>query len=429
MFFFFFDNKTPEGMSKSLIENISEPDFDLDETMDKIQREAERQGLRNIDLVELSGLPKSKVSKLLSKKQKPTSDDIKLLARSLGYTPDPFIYSDYDMRTYKLKEFVRPLSNAFDAFFDALDDDLETDIIKYEIPLSIVVTLGVNASEYAFFTSDKSQSGFKYDINSASDYIRFAHRATFANNDGYPEMAIIFSPDHENYAVCIDWVSTAENRSSCVGKCREILQVEKGTIDDFDVFYEKNSEWLPERVKEGNILSFGASTQMFPGPGELESALIDTFKQYCALIWELFGMDILPEKLKMQEDLTPYQTVDILNGYADFPLDIKEAVKTREKFSCEIDKAHESFLTDQGERYMDVVPLVPFSYGMQFKKAIMSECNGVCLCPTCAAKYVHGRAEDREDMLIKLYRKHKNELEDAGIDLSLAKVLDAHQLS
>lgn len=104
-------------------------------------------------------------------------------------------------------------------------------------------------------------------------------------------------------------------------------------------------------------------------------------------------------------------------------------MREREGYKCENDAAHRSFTDRDGHQYMEVVPIIPFTYGAQYGKAILSEANGICLCPNCAAQLKNGCNEDREDIIIKVFRKHKAELEEKGIEKSLTNVLADNGLS
>ena len=104
------------------------------------------------------------------------------MGKSPGYTPDPFINEDADIRFYKLDAYIRKPSDVLEAYFDASDDSPEhTAIVNYELPLSILSMLGVKLSDYAiranasYFGIDPySKKGFG---NTATS-IRFWQRTT-----------------------------------------------------------------------------------------------------------------------------------------------------------------------------------------------------------------------------------------------------------
>ena len=210
---------------------------------------------------------------------------------------------------------------------------------------------------------------------------------------------------------------------------KDALQVEDKYTDEFDKFAEMHKEWIPKFLRNGEIISVGSDTNCLPEPGDLENVLIDLFQKYCALVWEVKGIDLLPEKYKQKEDMSPFQQFNILNGSADFSPEVKDEIIRREKYKCEIDPSHGTFMDALGRPYMEVAPIVPFSAGIQFGQSIFSAENGVCLCPMCKAKMRYGMVNDREDMIFKLFRKHQKELKEKGIEISLTQVLAANGLA
>ena len=72
---------------------------------------------------------------------------------------------------------------------------------------------------------------------------------------------------------------------------------------------------------------------------------------------------------------------------------------------------------------MDVSPIIPFSAGMQYGNAVYNIANAACVCPNCKAQMKYGKEEDREDILIKLFRNHKSRLRECGIETTTTQVL------
>lgn len=434
MFFFFDTDKENGGLTPSLIGDVSEKLTDLNEVRERLLRETEKQGLRNSDLSELIGWSASKTSKITAGKQKMIADDIRLWSRSLGYTPDPFIQDDIDLRTYNLSSYVRSISEILEAYFDTFNNEIvQKSIIQYELPLSILAVLGANTSEYAirsqtsyFGINPDSKTGF----GGTATYVRFWQRTTRVDGKMTPEFGIWLSPENDNFLFVV-YLHRDENDgtlSQLRMQYKDALQIDDRDKDEFDQFARANKDWIPEYVRKGEIFSFCADTNMLPSPGQIEVDFINLFRKYCSLVWEVKGIDLLPSSLKEREELSPFQQLDILNGFADFPDSVKQQVKNREKYQCENDASHRSFVDQMGNQYMDVVPIIPFNQGAQYGASIMSAENGVCLCPNCKAQMKYGDSESREDMIIKLYRKHKASLASNAIDMSLAQVLAANYL-
>lgn len=433
--FFFYD--TPEnlgGIAPSLAGNIDDVGADMKNVKDGLQKESDILSLRNNDIAELTGWSTSKTSKVTSGKQNLTSDDAKTWSRALGYTPDPFINNSIDLRSYKLSNHVRSMPDVFEAYFDSLNDNLEKIIVKYEMPLSMLMTLGVNISDYAV----RANSSF-YEVNIRSNrkhgenatYVKFWHRSTRIEGETTPKFGIWISPGNEKFlfAVYIERDEIDDQLVEDRKRYKDALQIDESDTDDFANFARNNQDWIPRYVRTGEIFSFGTDTNGFPDRGQLEDSFIELFKMYCNLVWEVKGVDLLPDRLKYREELSVSQKFDILNGYSDFYYEIKDEARSREKDKCENNPEHSSFLDSAGRPYMDVIPLIPFSCGTQFGQAIVSTANAVCLCPMCKAQFFYGITEAREDMVIKLYRKHSADLYKVGIDLSLVQVLASNNLS
>lgn len=434
MFFFFDFESENGGLTSSLIGDISEKATDLNDVRERLLRETEKQGLRNSDLSELIGWSASKTSKITAGKQKMIADDVRLWARSLGYTPDPFIQNNIDFRIYNLSSYVRSISEVLESYFNNYDNEIvQKAIIQYELPLSILSVLGVNPSEYAI-RSQTSYYGINPDSKSGfggtATYIRFWQRTTRVEGKMTPEFGIWLSPENDNFLFCVYLHRDANDGAlhQLRMQYKDALQIDDRDKEEFDQFARTNKEWVPDYVRKGEIFAFCTDTNLLPSPGQIEVDFINLFRKYCSLVWEVKGVDLLPNSLKEREDLSPFQQLDILNGYADFSEIVKQEVKNREKYQCENDASHTSFIDQMGNQYMDVAPIIPFDQGAQYGQVIMSSANGICLCPNCKAQMKYGDNESREDMLIKLYRKHKANLLNNGVNMSLAQVLAANYL-
>lgn len=436
---FFFDLNNSQSATNAIAESLVSDSFiytvNVDNARELLGKETEKQGLRGSDLAELTGWSPSKTSKLTAGRQKLTAEDVRIWARALGYTPDPFVDSNVDIRYYKLNAYIRKPSDVLGAYFDVMDDKPEhTAIVQYELPLSILAMLGVKASDYAV-RANASYFGIdpvsKRGLGNTATYIRFWQRTTSSEDSMTPEFGLWLSPENDYFlfAVYLNRRSEDGGMKELRSTYKDALQVEDKYTDEFDKFAEMHREWIPKFLRNGEIISVGSDTNCLPEPGDLENVLIDLFQKYCALVWEVKGIDLLPEKYKQKEDMSPFQQFNILNGSADFSPEVKEEIIRREKYKCEIDPSHSTFMDALGRPYMEVAPIVPFSAGIQFGQSIFSAENGVCLCPMCKAKMRYGMVNDREDMIFKLFRKHQKELKEKGIEISLTQVLAANGLA
>lgn len=435
MFFFFFDDfkKGDDIIAPSLVADSFSANND--NIRELLLKETEKQGLRNADIAQLTGWTPSKTSKVSTGKQKLMVEDIKTWARALGYTPDPFIDSSIDIRYYNVRTYIRNVSDSLEAYFEHFGDtDPEhSPIIRYELPLSILATLGVDASDYAVrcTPSYTGMADTGLGIGRAATCVRFWHRSVSVPETARPEFGLWLSPENDYFVLAVHINRNGEDGALAYirSQYKDVLQVDEEATRCFDEM-ARRYDWIPSDLKQGEIISMGGDTNELPGPESMNDTLITLFKDYCKLVWEMKGIDLLPDHLKNTEDeeLSPFEQYGILSNTADFDEDTKEVVLKRENYKCENDASHTTFIDAMGRPYMDVMPLVPFMAAARFGKASKSEANGICLCPICAKQFQYGTVNDREDMIYKLYRKHQKKLKQSGIEMPLTQVLAANGL-
>ena len=297
-----------------------------------LYKETEKQGLRNADLSILTGWGPSKVSKITAGKQKLTADDIKTWSRALGYTPDPFVNMSVDLRDYNCRVYLRNVSASLEDYFEKYQDDLpeHSAIVDYELPLSILSTLGVTVSDYAVRASASSFSvnPFNKNLVGGNTSIRFYHRATAVKGELTPEFGLWIAPENDYFLMMVYLNSNMTEEGvtrSQREKYKDILQVDEELTNQFEEFADKH-DWIPNGLKKGEIVSIGADTNCLPGPGDMENVLVRLFKDYCRLVWEVKGIDLLPDvyKMKEREDLDPVQAFHIINNNGDFDYETKK---------------------------------------------------------------------------------------------------------
>ena len=416
---------------RSVTDSLISDNFMYTANMDKVRlhliRETEKQGLRSSDLAELNKWSLSKTSKITAGRQRLTVEDVRIWSRSLGYTPDPFVNDNVDIRHYKLEEYIRKPSVILKEYIKiANGKPKHVAIANYELPLAILSILGISVSDYIMRT-EASCLGIK-DI---ATYSRFWQRTTSSKDSITPEFGFWISPtkDYFLFAVYLNSKNEEFEFSQLRKSYKEILQINGNDTIEFNKIAKENKEWIPKFLRKGEIVSVGSDTKNLLTEYNLEKTIINIFQQYCALTWEVKKIDLLPEKYKQTESFSSLQQFNIFVGNADFSPEVKEEIMQRENYSCENDPTHTTFMTTMGKPYMEVVPIVPFQAGIQFGKNILSADNGICLCPVCKAKMQYGTPNDREDMIFKIFRKHQKSLYDSGIKISLAQVFAANDLS
>lgn len=417
-------------ISESLIKDISVFEVDNHELRNKLIRETEKQGLRNNDLAEITGWSISKTSKILAGKQKMSSEDVRTWARAIGYTPDPFINEKVTFREYELSKYIRDIEQILNSY---VNEEANRNVVEsYELPLAILSLLGVSISDYAVRVKNSffGINSFNGKIEHVPMYIEFWQRTTRDDQDVTPVFGMWISLEKDIYIMSVLLREGKEQNSlkELRKEYKDILGIDEKNRKEFKDFIKSNSEWIPNFLKKEEVYSIYGKTDDFIKSNEIKKGIIDTFEKYCDLIWELKGIDLLPNKYIRSEEMNPFQMYNLLLGQGDFAQEVKDKVKSDNEYKCEIDQAHESFLDEGGKRYMEVVPVIPFSTALSSPQVLLSSANAVCLCPNCKAQIQHGTKQDREDIIIKLYRKHEKILKEAEIDFSLAQVLAANNL-
>lgn len=115
------------------------------------------------------------------------------------------------------------------------------------------------------------------------------------------------------------------------------------------------------------------------------------------------------------------------SGNKIYPRDRKIAANAlfRAKHKCEVDKNHPSFIRKNTSlNYTEPHHLIPMAYQDSFENSLDVEANIVALCSNCHNQIHYG--DGSEELLKELYKKRKEELEQAGIPISLEKLLNLY---
>lgn len=389
-------------------------------------------GIKNVELAELTGWSTSKVSKLLSGKQIFTDDDLRVCARALGYTLDPFVDQGVDTRGFDIKKYVRFPMQCLEQFLEYEEDREEENeaVLKLELPLSIMGQIGLKATDYSVRTHISTD--YYGDEEEICSWIKIWNRNIKNPEESYPVLSIWIDPPRDRFAMLV-YLEGESN--SVIHEVPETIESLKGIHNQIDFLFKEDADhhWLPDRILE-RTLSFDYWGKDSPLPDDdffLES-LAEVFKDYCDIVWDLKHIDLIPEAsiFNNPDTATDVQKTisSLLTSNECFTEGVVKECLSSHEYLCEIDNSHVSFETSDGHQYAEVIPLIPFSRIGRYGRNIKGKSNAVCLCPNCAAQLKYGRDEDREEMLIGLHRTHKKELEEAGIKISLGELLKMYKL-
>lgn len=410
MFFFFFGEENvkryaPMGLS----------DEEKDNVVKRLLNESSSQGLKSVDVSELTGWKNSKISKIKSSKQKLSDDDIKTWARSLGYAHEPFLEKTFDFREYRVGDYIRSVPNCLKCLQNNEPGSMvASGVINYELPLSIIATLGLRASDYCVRTKNGDAS------KKCPDEIKIWRRGIESDASVWPVITFLMSPDNGEYIFSINVESKP---GAHIQNALKEYKGYAGTIitgqADFESYAKENQAWISTEYSKSVVDSFHGRVQSlsdneFYAQEENQRMLIKLFDEYVEIVWHSMGKDIKPAIALMKQE-RPSLAV------------IKKA-KALHSYKCEIDPAHDTFLTDEGTPYVEIAHIIPLKAQGEFRNILEVESNYACLCPTCHARMHKGRAEDREDIILKLFRAHKDDLQKAGIDISTSELLKLYNL-
>lgn len=111
-----------------------------------------------------------------------------------------------------------------------------------------------------------------------------------------------------------------------------------------------------------------------------------------------------------------------------YPRNRETALKAlqRANYRCEIDEEHPSFVKkSDGTTYMEPHHLIPMSYQSQFDHSLDVQANIVSLCSNCHNQLHYGK--DFESLLKELYNARKNQLAEAGIQVTWWELINMYR--
>lgn len=95
----------------------------------------------------------------------------------------------------------------------------------------------------------------------------------------------------------------------------------------------------------------------------------------------------------------------------------------RANHRCEVDSKHPGFIRQSdGTNYTEPHHLIPMHMQWYFENSLDVEANIISLCSNCHNLMHYGADKEKEEVLRMLYELRKNELKEAGLDISLIKL-------
>ena len=422
----------------------SRPLFNIEETVErgsylievqKLEREMNALGLRNSDLSFLTGWSTSKTSKIINRKQNPTWDDLRTWATVMGYIIVAKNQNDSEIIKFIPDSESTNIRQCICEMYSYSGDDNNNENIRFKMPLAVMGTLGLNIPDYLMKANANSSIPDPFSdeqVYRTTRSLYFYQRNISVRGELIPIFGYWFDPDMNTavLSLCMWNQGSPEVVSSQIRDgYRDMIDVENEYRDKFEN-YRRNNSWLPKSLVGGEVISEIYDLNNQPTNEDMQADLMKIFQLYCKLVLEMKGIDLQPDSYKRSDaiDVTPVDQFNMLINQYNFGQDLIDKVRKENGYLCEFDNTHKSFDTDAGNRYMEVIPMIPAMYYTQYGAGVLTEANLVCACPVCSAKLKYGKTEDREDMLMYMLRKHKAALENAGTKISLAQLLALNSL-
>lgn len=382
---------------------------------------------KNISQTELAmrlHWPKSKLSKVLNGQQKLTSDDLYNLTAALGIA-NPAILMKADVSAIDDPFFHKGLIiDAFQELKDAEEYDEQREIVENKIVCIF--------SDYLSLASDGRRAIAKSNRMS----FNFARKAIFEDRGeklpiGWGIMVKDINPlvDRTNHiTVGLYWntdrseICLAVVRKNFSDIDRETQELLRKIVD------QKDNSWtigglahgFPVIAKHSLICHKVFNISDVGDELEFKGELIKAYDLYSELVSEY--MDRVVQGYIESKRKAEVEEKETSRKAAIYRKNNIAALK-RSNYTCEISPDHVTFVNPKtGKQYMQAAHLIPIVNQDKVDGNLGDVANICCLCPNCAAKMQFGSDADRQEILTKLYLDHKNDLEKAGITVTLMQV-------
>lgn len=137
----------------------------------------------------------------------------------------------------------------------------------------------------------------------------------------------------------------------------------------------------------------------------------------------------IPEKIE-EETTKPKKKVETIftNSHEGYPRSRNVTYFALDKvnYTCEFNTSHQSFINKAtGKKYMEAHHLIPLAFHKSFENSLDHIANVICLCSECHNRIHYGI--DADLLITKFYNERKERLEEAGIGISLERLLEMYK--
>ena len=428
--------------------------------INRISKQMIQKNINRSELANRCGWSMSRTSKVLGGMQKITIDDIVTIAQALQINPAILIAPNIDNVNFDQKN-IMPLSEIFQRIYKYSNSkERLTDLIETELPHTINSYLSL------------SDTGKSVDI---------VLRPIRINNDErlfnmYPRVIITdkregqlfgdeltvgywFDEDWSGVYISIHYLKKPLPR--CSKKQSEYDTITNKNMRELFVALSNGKLDCTEKMR---LTERSSRTGMKYEAGCIYckrydfSILIseEQYKRDLQTTYELYLKLLETTTKRVQETFEEiYQNQRIMErennivqasgsfGICDFnrvmktttaknikKVEVQRDAIQKAQYLCEIDSKHESFIDRRTDKpYMIPTHIIPHNAQADFDKMLEITANYCCLCPVCNAKLAYGTDIERQEMLMKLYTKHKLDLKKAGIEITPMQLFKLHGMN
>lgn len=376
------------------------------EAVDILKKRMEFLGLKSADVAAMLDENKSGASRYFNRNMKITAERSQRTARALGgllRLEDPGSSNEHLVFSNETES----LTDLIMQFHDAADQDERDYLTSCELPLAISKEIGIDSRDYIIKSSPRKRpKGLIETPYGKACWIKFINR--FYTD---LEFSVLITPDMSHIGFRVGVSDYPEDIDfNDITEYKQAIGVDETQIKAYTLTIERG---MPSQYKAKTI--YGISISLMAEKETLYSSLHNAFGRYSTLLSKLTGTVQARNTINKPAD----EDVNVI------PADIKAAVMEDRKAACEVDDTHELFEGADGKPYIDIIPLVPINERMKqrYGPKLITKANAAMLCPMCRAKLEHGSQSIREDIILKLYDKHIEEMRAAGLDISRTEIL------
>ena len=434
-----------ESNRKKLRENVSETEALL---LQRMKETLEQSGMNKSKYAENLGWGLSKLSRVLSGETSLSVANGVDMARALGYPLEAFLQPEFDLEKYdqthsKGTMTIRECIVKSLCWMDGGDDFKEC--VLRQFPRTIRQTLEVGSEQFLVsgelnekktnFVSvnDTIETGYSFlpqvtlrykGISSKNNDI-LAVGYWFSETRNYVSLSICYIPDRDTFSTY--GVNKRAYYKSLIDD-KEILNQDMQNLSFTDELsageicskiYDLETSKMDEETLIKDLKYFFETYQRL---------VQETINTVDTTFWRAYN-EFMTEngpKTEISAEGISRKFVSMLGTYKQNPK-IRAAALAKANGICEICGTDKTFTDKKGGQYFETHYLVPLKYASDNENCNQIA-NIICLCPNCHRKIQYANDSEREEILVDLYYKRKNELEEAGINISLAKLLKMYQI-